>query len=95
MTPPTGLSHDYHSLNLLLECGVEEFDEEILFSVVLCVVEHRQDDVLHKPVGPVLRHLKDQLGEITWVGLKEVEQMLIGLQEEIEIISSDEVYMFI
>ena len=75
----------YYSLNLLLECRVKELDEQVLLPVVLCVVEHRQDHVLHEPVGPVLRHLKDQLRKVGWVSLQEVEKMLVRLQKKITI----------
>ena len=48
-----------HSLNLLLESSVKELDEQVLFPVILSVVEHRQNHILHEPIGSVLGHLKD------------------------------------
>ena len=70
------------SLNLLLESRDEELDKQVLLPVVLCIVEHSQNHILHEPVGPVLRHLKDELGKVVGVGLQKVEQMLISLSKE-------------
>ena len=67
-------------LYLFLEGRVKELDEEVLFPVVLGVVEHCQDHILHEPVGTVLRHLKDQLGKVVWMCLQQVEKMLVCLQ---------------
>lgn len=68
-----------YSLNLLLESSVKELDQQVLLPIVLSVVEHGQNHVLHESIGTVLRHLKDQLSKVVWVGLQEVEQMLISL----------------
>lgn len=57
------------SLYLFLESSVKQFDEQILLPVVLGIVEHRQDDILHEPVSLVLGHLKDELGKVCGVGL--------------------------
>ena len=68
-------------LNFFLQSCVKQLDEQVLFPVVLGVVKHSQDDILHKPVCPALRHLKDQLGKVGGVGLKQVEKMLVCLVE--------------
>ena len=68
-------------LNFFLKGGVKQLNEEVLFPVVLGIVEHSQDHILHKPVSPALRHLEDQLGKVGGVGLKQVEKMLVGLVE--------------
>ena len=67
-------------LDLFLQCCIEELDKQVLFSIILCIVEHSEHNVLQKPVCPALRHLKDQLGKVNGVRLKEVEEMLIGLE---------------
>ena len=80
-TPQKVMMYDTHSLDLLLQCCIEQLDEQVLLSVVLGVVEHGQNDVLHEPVCLVLRHFKDQLGKVDRVSLKEIEEMLVGLEE--------------
>ena len=67
-------------LYLFLQCCIKELDEQVLFPVVLGIVEHSEHYVLQEPVCPALRHLKDQLGKVSGVGLKEIEEMLIGLK---------------
>ena len=68
-----------HLLDLFLQCCIEQLDEKVLFSVVLSVVEHSEHDILQETVCPALWHLEDQLGKVSGMGLKEVEEMLIGL----------------
>ena len=68
-----------HSLYLFTECSLKQLDEQVLLSVVLCIVEHGQDHVLHEPVGLVLRHLKQQLSQVDRMSLEQVEQVLVVL----------------
>lgn len=70
------------SLYFFLQCSIKELDEQVLFPVVLGIVEHSQDDIFHKPVGPVLRHLKYQFGKVGGVSLKKIEEVLVGLRME-------------
>lgn len=51
------------------EGGLEQFDQQILFTVVLGIVEHSENDVLHKTCRLALRHFKNQLGKITRISL--------------------------
>ena len=68
-----------HLLYLFPECSLKQLDEQVLLSVVLCIVEHSQDHVLHESVGLVLRHLKQQLSQIDRMCLEQTEQVLVVL----------------
>ncbi len=59
---------------------MKELNEEVLFSVVLSIVKNSQNNILHKPVRPILWHLENQLCKVVWIRLKKVEQMLICLK---------------
>lgn len=58
------------SLDLLLQGGLEELGQQVLLPLVGGVVIQREDHRVHELGGFVLRHLKDQLGEIRRVGLR-------------------------
>ena len=50
-----------------------------MFPVVLGIVKHGQHNILQESVCSALWHLKDELGKVDGVSLKEIEEMLIGL----------------
>lgn len=62
------------------ESSLKQFDQQILFTMILSIVEHSQNDILHETCRLALWHFKNQLGKITRVSLQDVEQMLIALE---------------
>ena len=67
-------------LNLLLQCSLKQFGQQELLPVILGVIEHSENHILHESVGLALRHLEDQFRKVVWIGLEEVEEMLVSLQ---------------
>lgn len=57
-------------LDLLLERGLKEPEEQVLLTLVGCVVVEREDYRVHELGGLVLGHLKNQLRQVGGVGLK-------------------------
>lgn len=57
-------------LDLLLERGLKEPQEQVLLSLVGRIVVEGEDHRVHELGGLVLGHLKNQLGQIGGVGLK-------------------------
>ncbi len=58
-----------YSLDLLLECSFEEFEKQVFFPLVGCIVVYGENDGLHELGGTALRHLKDEFSQVTRVGL--------------------------
>ena len=69
-------------LDLFLEYRLQELDQQEIFPVILSIVEYRQYNIAKEPVGLGKRHLKYQPGEIVWVGLEQIEQVLVALKRE-------------
>lgn len=57
-------------LDFLLEGGLKEPQEQVLLSLVGCIVVEGEDHRVHELGGLVLGHLENQLGQIGGVGLK-------------------------
>jgi hypothetical protein len=57
-------------LDLLLQGGLEEFEQQVLLSLVGGVVIQGEDHRVHELSGLILGHLEDQLGQVGGVGLQ-------------------------
>jgi len=71
-----------HILNLFLDCHLKELDQQELLSVILSIVEHCHYNIFHESIVPGLRNFKYQPGKVVWVGLEQIEQVLIALNKE-------------
>ena len=77
---PGSKQRSFCSQYFLLQCLLEEVEQEELLARVGGVVVEGEDDRFHELGGAALRHLKDELGQVGGVGLQQVEQVLVGLQ---------------
>ncbi len=67
------------SLDFLLQSCLEEFEQQVFFSLVRSVVVQGEDHSVHKLCGLVLGHLEDQLGQVGWIGLRGGTRERVGL----------------
>lgn len=58
-------------LDFLLQGRFEEIEQEVLFTLIRSVVVQCENDRIHELGGLVLRHLKDQLGQIGRICLRK------------------------
>lgn len=66
----------YHILDLFLQCCLEKPQQQVFLSLIGCIVIQCEDDRIHELCGFVLRHLKNQLGQVGWVSLQQQEKLL-------------------
>lgn len=57
-------------LDFLLQCRFKEFKQQILFTLIRCVVVQCKNHRVHKLSGLILGHLKNKLGQVRGIGLK-------------------------
>lgn len=58
------------SLDFLLQSSLKKFEQQVFLSLVGGIVVQGEDHSVHKFSGLVLGHLKDQLGQVGWIGLR-------------------------
>ena len=58
------------SLDLFLQGGLEEFQQQVLLPLVGRVVVQGEDHRVHELGGLVLGHLEDELGQVGWICLR-------------------------
>ena len=58
------------SLDLLLQCRLEELEQKVLLPLVGGVVVQGEDDRVHELGGFILGHLEDQLGQVGGICLR-------------------------
>lgn len=66
----------YHILDLFLQCCLEKPQQQVFLSLIGCIIIQSEDDRIHELCGFVLRHLKNQLGQVGWVSLQQQEKLL-------------------
>lgn len=59
------------SLDLFFQCSLEEFEQQVLLSLVGSIVVQSEDHGVQELCRFVLGHLKDQLRQIGWNSLKQ------------------------
>lgn len=67
-SPPLPLRQE-NILDLLLECSLEQLEQKVGLPAVGGVAVQTENHSLHELGGSVLRHLKDQLGQIDGLSL--------------------------
>ena len=65
--------------HFLLQCSLKQFQQQVLFALVWRVVVQGEHSGLRE-LGSTLRQSKHESGQVDWVSLQQVEQMLEGLQ---------------
>lgn len=63
------------SLDFLLQRRLEQPKQQVLLPLVGCIIVEREDDRVHEFGGLILGHLKDQLGQVCGVGLKQKQRV--------------------
>lgn len=58
------------SLDLLLQCRLEELEQQVLLPLVGGIVVQREDHRVHELCGFILGHLENELGQVGRVGLQ-------------------------
>lgn len=66
--------------DLVLQSGLEQFQQQIFLALIRRVVVQRQDRRLHELSRATRRQSEDETRQVRRIRLKQVEQVLIGLQ---------------
>ena len=64
----------------MLQCCLEQSQQQIFLALVGRVVKQRQYGRLHEDGRPARRQREDETRQVDRVRLEQVEQMLVGLQ---------------
>ena len=74
--------HTHLAVDLLLECGPEELEEEELLALVGSKVVEREDDALHELCSLRLRHREHKLRQVRGGGLQWQGEAWFVLQRD-------------